>query len=201
MPNHYDQDIDPVKVDHAELLKKKYNNNFNVRDDLKHLSVEDIRAQRTTKGFAVATFNLKGDLNLGSIMRTAEITGARDFFILGHRQWDRRCAGVVQNYLNFEKLDECVDWGTTCDLVIAKDYSPIVIEQGGMILGEWIDVFNKSSLTVSWEAYPPCFIFGPEDTGFPKDFPAHISLPQVGVSRSYNVSAAAAIVLHAWSFR
>jgi tRNA G18 (ribose-2'-O)-methylase SpoU len=175
----------------------KYNNNFNVRDAYKELEVSDIISHRIHKDFAVATFNLKGDLNLGSIMRTAEITGAKDFFILGHRKWDRRSAVGVQNYLNVEKHDECVDWKSTESLLIDKRYSPIVVEHGGLVLSEWISFVTQNHYI---EGLPPCFIFGPEDTGFEPEWPAHITLEQTGVSRSYNVSAAAAIVLYNWSF-
>jgi tRNA G18 (ribose-2'-O)-methylase SpoU len=170
-----------------------YNNNFNVRDDLKSLTVDEIKAARKHKNFAVATFNLKGDLNLGSIMRTAEITGAKDFFILGHRSWDRRSAVGVQNYLNVEKHEECIDWETTRSLLVPRGYMPVVIEQGGLPFDSW----KKYMIS---EGVAPCFIFGPEDTGFGADWTAHLSLEQIGVSRSYNVSSAASIILYSWSF-
>jgi tRNA G18 (ribose-2'-O)-methylase SpoU len=174
-----------------------YTNNFNVRDDLKSLSVEEIQATRSHKNFAVATFNLKGDLNLGSIMRTAEITGAKDFFILGHRQWDRRSAVGVQNYLNVEKHEECTDALTSCLMLNKRGYAAITIEQGGQSMNK---IFYILKTDPWYGKFPPCFIFGPEDTGFGPDWPAHISLEQMGVSRSYNVSAAAAIILYHWSF-
>lgn len=171
-----------------------YNNNFNVRDDLKSLTVEEIKATRKHKNFAVATFNLKGDLNLGSIMRTAEITGAKDFFILGHRKFDRRSAVGVHNYINVEKHEECVDFETTRSMLAVNYYYPIVVEQGGKTMDETFDLIKGIT-----GCYSPCFIFGPEDTGLP-DWPAHISLEQIGVSRSYNVSSAASIILYNWSF-
>jgi tRNA G18 (ribose-2'-O)-methylase SpoU len=174
-----------------------YNNNFNVRDDLKSLTVDEIKAARKHKNFAVATFNLKGDLNLGSIMRTAEITGAKDFFILGHRSWDRRSAVGVQNYLNVEKHEECVDWKTTEELMNSRGYRPMVVEQGGMDFLSWVNHFDTLGINRDW--YKPCFIFGPEDIGLP-DWTAHLSLEQIGVSRSYNVSSAASVILYNWSF-
>ena len=169
-----------------------------MRDNLKSLSVEEIFATRSHRDFAVATFNLKGDLNLGSIMRTAEITGAKDFFILGHRQWDRRSAVGVQNYLNVEKHEECVDWVTTLLMLHERGYYPVNVEQGGQSMDT---LFPAIKAEVESGGYSPCFIFGPEDTGFGPDWPAHISLEQMGVSRSYNVSAAASIILYSWSFR
>lgn len=173
---------------------------MNVRDELKNNTVEQNQAiaKSLTRDFAVATFDLKGDLNLGTIIRTAQLTGARDFFILNHRQWDRRSAVGTHNYINVEKHDECKDFESTYVMLNLRGYYPVVVEQGGMDLDKWIYRFH------SWFWRPrtkrhPCFIFGPEDTGFPKDWPAHISLKQTGVTRSYNVGSAAAIVLYNFS--
>lgn len=193
---------DTKDPENCDTVPTPYNNNFNVRDDLKSLTVDEIKATRKHKNFAVATFNLKGDLNLGSIMRTAEITGAKDFFILGHRSWDRRSAVGVQNYLNVEKHEECVDWKTTSNFILDRGYRPIVVEQGGENLFSWLEYeksLEKFNRLKGCTMIPVCFIFGPEDTGLP-DWPAHISLEQIGVSRSYNVSSAASVILYNWSF-
>lgn len=167
---------------------------MNVRDEFKNNTVEQNQAiaRAHTKGFAVATFNLKGDLNLGTIMRTAHLTGAERFFILGHRGFDRRSSVGVQNYLIPEKHDECKDYLTTNHLLYHHGYTPVIVEQGGKKFKDWLSLSNHYG-------FKPCFVFGPEE-GFPSDFPAHIELEQTGVSRSYNVSSAAAIVLYNWSF-
>lgn len=173
--------------------------NLNVQDKYKGNTVEQNQAiaKATTKNFAVATFDLKGDLNLGTIMRSAHLTGARDFFILNHRQWDRRSAVGVHNYLNVEKHDECTDWPSTQKFLYSRDYDPVVVEQGGVGLELWL---REKGYYKNEPQLKPCFIFGPEDTGFPIEWPRDVSLEQTGVSRSYNVSAAAAIILYMWSF-
>jgi tRNA G18 (ribose-2'-O)-methylase SpoU len=172
---------------------------MNVRDELKGNTVEQNQAiaKSMVKDFAVATFNLKGDLNLGSTIRTAQLTGAKDFFILNHRQWDRRSAVGSHNYINVEKHDECKDWNTTYKFLKSCGYSPIVVEHGGLKLKEWM----KAARFFDSIFPPPCFIFGPEDNGFPSDFPRHLEIEQTGVTRSYNVASASAIVLYTWSFR
>ncbi len=177
--------------------KQIFINSYNVRNDLKTSTLEEIKTSRTTKPFSVATFNLKGDLNLGVIMRTAELVGARDFFILGHRQWDRRSAVGTQHYINVEKHEECVDWATTRDFLYTRNYVPVVVEHGGYDIDRYIKAVTVDG---NREWYKPCFIFGPEDEGFPSDWQASVSIKQLGVSRSYNVSAAASIVLYKWSF-
>jgi tRNA(Leu) C34 or U34 (ribose-2'-O)-methylase TrmL len=184
---------------------------MNVRDEFKNNSVEQNQAiaRESAKNFAVATFNLKGDLNLGTIMRTAHLAGAEKFFIFGHRGWDRRSAVGVQNYIDYEKHDEVKSYSDVNQVLCTqnpdgtwKRYRPVVVEQGGEDLFDWLNTFhgleefNKSK---GIKMVPPCFIFGPEE-GFPSDWPADIELKQLGVSRSYNVSSAAAIVLYNWSF-
>lgn len=178
---------------------------MNVREEYKNNSVEENQkiARSFTKNFAVATFDLKGDLNLGVIMRTAHLTGAKDFFILNHRQWDRRSAVGVHNYINVEKHDECKDWKSTENLLLNRGYYPVVVEQGGKSMHQWMIYLKQvekdhkeNNLTYLY----PCFIFGPEDKGFDETWPRHIELEQTGVTRSYNVSAAASIVLYNWSF-
>jgi len=174
---------------------------MNVREELKGNTVEQNQgiARSTAKPFAVATYNLKGDLNLGTIMRTAHLTGAREFFIFGHRSWDRRSAVGVHNYIPYERYENFKTWLDIQDfLIFEKGYSPVVVEQGGLPLSEWNASWKQPSNFV--RDLSPCFIFGPEDTGFPESFPCHLSLEQLGVSRSYNVSSAAAIVLYNWSF-
>lgn len=175
---------------------------MNVKDELKSNSVAQNQAiaRNSTKNFAVATFDLKGDLNLGTIIRTAHLTGARDFFILNHRQWDRRSAVGTHNYINVEKHDECKDFQSTQLMLASKGYYPVVVEQGGKDLDKWIKHYNSFFRKILGTSHlMPCFCFGPEDTGFPVDWPAHISLAQLGVSRSFNVSSAAAIVLYNFS--
>lgn len=174
-------------------------NYLNVVDKYKNNTIEENQAiaKSLTKNFAVATFNLKGDLNLGSIIRTSLLTGAKDFFILAHRKWDRRSAVGNHNYLNVEQHDECIDWKTTETFMNSKGYKPMVVEQGGVDFLSWLNHFDTLGINREW--YKPCFIFGPEE-GFPSDWPAHLELEQTSVGRSYNVSSAASVILYNWSF-
>jgi tRNA G18 (ribose-2'-O)-methylase SpoU len=185
--------------------------NFNVREELKGNTVEQnqLIAKNSTKNFAVATFNLKGDLNLGTIMRTAHLTGACDFFIWGHRGWDRRSSVGVQNYINVVRDDQVIDYKSAHAFLCKqlpdgswRHYRPVVVEHGGQDLDDWLRNFREMgdfNSTKGCNMVPPCFIFGPEE-GFPSDWPAHIELKQLGVTRSYNVGSAAAIVLYKYSF-
>lgn len=151
-------------------------------------------AQKSSLGYAVMIVNLYGDRNIGTIIRTAVNMGASKVIMVGRRIFDRRTSVGTHHYVDLERI-----LGFPDDLrEVFKDYTPIIIEQGGEDLDD-----------VSWEPYvrgerkPPCFIFGAEDTGLSAEFIAKcrqvegcrcVSIPQHGVIRSMNVSCVASIV-------
>ena len=175
-------------------------NDWNVADVFKNMTLDEIKAvqKRESLPFAVGALNLTGGLNLGSIIRSAVIFGAEKFYIIGKRRYDRRSTVGAQNYIDIEYIEQDIndDMGQRLILdKICEDYSPAFIEQGGT------DIMAEDFLY--WN--PHCFIFGEEGTGIPDGFfkmtidlnvGCKLSIDQIGVLRSLNVSAAAAIVLH-----
>jgi tRNA G18 (ribose-2'-O)-methylase SpoU len=175
-------------------------NDWNVADEFKNMTLDEIKAiqKRESLPFAVGALNLTGGLNLGSIIRSAVIFGAQKFYIIGKKRYDRRSTVGAQNYIDIEFIEEDVneDQGQRRILdKICEDYSPAFIEQGGSdIMAEDFKHWN-----------PHCFIFGEEGTGIPDGFfhltldhniGCKLSIDQIGVLRSLNVAAAAAIVMH-----
>jgi len=177
-------------------------NDWNVADEFKNMTLEEIQTiqKRESLPFAVGALNLSGGLNLGSIIRSAVIFGAEKFFIIGKRRYDRRSTVGAQNYINIEYIEEDVsDIEGQKHILdkIGEDYSPIFIEHGGTdITSQEFQHWNRC-----------CFIFGEEGTGIPETMIdiarqyAHdenrvLTIDQIGVLRSLNVSAAAAIVMH-----
>lgn len=167
---------------------------LNVLDKYKINSVEENKliAKSLMKGFATATFNLKGDLNLGSIIRNSLLCGANEHFILAHRQWDRRSAVGVHNYIPVHKHDEVTNAKEAYHLLCPLGYYPVIVEQGGHPMNIFYKFLRLNNLK-------PCFIFGPEE-GFPEDWVPTVELQQTSVGRSFNVASAAAIILYEWSF-
>lgn len=175
-------------------------NDWNVADVFKDMTLDEIKAvqKRESLPYAVGALNLTGGLNLGSIIRSAVIFGAEKFYIIGKRKYDRRSTVGAQNYIDIEYIEQDVNDDMGQRLImdkICEDYSPAFIEQGGR------DIMSEDFLYWS----PHCFIFGEEGTGIPDGFfkmtidlnvGCKLSIDQVGVLRSLNVSAAAAIVLH-----
>ena len=171
--------------------------NLNVRDDLKHHTVADIVDVQSDASlpYAVCALNITGDLNVGMMMRSACILGAEQFIIYGLRRYDRRSTVGVQNYIPVLRVEGRED-ETTLDpvkfhvLMEELGYFPVFVEQGGTPLHEMDWSFTDKKI---------CLVFGNEGDGIPTEFTTGnqvVSVPQRGVTRSFNVSAAAAIVAH-----
>jgi tRNA G18 (ribose-2'-O)-methylase SpoU len=171
--------------------------NWNVRDELKGSSLDSIKSARRVLPYSVGLINVNGELNIGMSMRSAEIFGAREFFIFGKQKYDKRSTVGAQNYIQTSKypLEEVHPgiWGY---------YLPIFIETGGKKLNDVAlhDIQDKTNEKFTM----PMFIFGSESEGIPQylldSHPENIyTIPQLGVLRSLNVSAAVACVCHKYS--
>jgi tRNA G18 (ribose-2'-O)-methylase SpoU len=184
---------------HDARLEIKYN----VQSHLQGASKQANRrhAERSALGYAVLVYNLKGDKNTGMIIRTSVIMGASKVFIIGVRKYDERTVVGAKHYIDVEKIR-----GIPEPRELLKNYSPIIIEQGGISLDN-----------VNWSPYsgdalaahkPPCFIMGSEDEGVPVEFQAacskmpgfmRLSIFQHGILRSMNVATAHSIVLYEYT--
>lgn len=172
-------------------------NNFNVQDKFKMVSFEELKdiQYKDTYPYSVAAFNFDGSLNLGVLIRTAVLFGARDFYIIGKKRYDRRSTVGAHNYINVHHItydsenDEIQEILTTLN-----KYRIICIEQNGYDLLE----YNIGNICeVSWK--PSCFVFGSESKGITKKLLSNseiVSIPQIGIMRCLNVATCGAIVLH-----
>lgn len=180
-------------------------NGRNVHDNLKTLTVEELKAE-TTKDrlpFQVMALNLTGDLNIGNIVRSSILLGAEKVWIFGRRQYDKRGTVGSHNYIDVEQVFGFEENTFEFDKVkfkeiVAKNYLwPFFIEQGGIDL-------NKMDWDGPWYDFTPLLVFGNETNGIPDSFMEGygknriVSIPQKGVIRSFNVSTAMGIVT--WDF-
>jgi hypothetical protein len=78
----------------------------NVVDVYRYWSMEAIVADLDTKrhGYHVAIENWQHDLNIGSIVRTANAFMAKEVHIIGNRRWNRRGAMVTDRYQHVTPL-------------------------------------------------------------------------------------------------
>ncbi len=163
----------------------------NVTDEYRYWTMEAIVADLDTKrhDFHVAIENWQHDLNIGSIVRTANAFAARTVHIVGRRRWNKRGAMVTDRYqhvLHHPTIDEFVAWCHAEKLpIIGVDNVPgsVPIESVGL----------PSACVL---------LFGQEGPGLsPEAIQASdrvVEITQYGSTRSLNASAAAAIIMHSW---
>ena len=163
----------------------------NVADHFRYWTMEAIVADLDTKrhAFHVAIENWQHDLNIGSIVRTANAFLADTVHIVGRRRWNRRGAMVNDRYqhvMYHEDAQELAAW--------AK-------EEGLPVIG--IDNVEGSKPIETEKLDQRCvFLFGQEGPGLTPEALAAcdrvLEISQFGSTRSINASAAAAIVMHRW---
>ena len=163
----------------------------NVLDHFRYWKMEAIVAELDSRRhkYHVAIENWQHDLNIGSIVRTANAFLAEEVHIIGNRRWNRRGAMVTDRYQHVSHhptVEEFVAWAKAKNLpIIAIDNVP-----GCQKIEEY--------------ALPEecVLLFGQEGPGLSEAAiaAAHVVLEitQFGSTRSINASAAAAITMHSW---
>ena len=181
-----------VKYD-QELLK--YGDTRNVVDKYRYWSMEAIVADLDSNrhNFHVAIENWQHDLNIGSIVRTANAFLAKQVHIIGNKRWNRRGAMVTDRYqhiLHHQTVEEFVAWSKTAN--DGKEMTIIAIDN---VPGcKQLETYKLPETCV--------LLFGQEGPGLSdaaiaasKDV---VEITQFGSTRSINASAAAAITMHQW---
>lgn len=194
---------------------------YNCLDFYKPFSAEkrhDVH-QAMTYDYAVLCLNVKGDVNVGNMIRTACLMGCRRFYLAGRRKYDRRYSVGANHYIDVEYLpniyDVVIDTHhemdcacglckvVNCDKLVAflKEYggTPCFVEQGG---GNVLDPVWKRTVE------RPIFIYGNEQHGIPRGVMQYVrervpgtevlSIPQIGIVRSHNVATSCSLVL--WEY-
>lgn len=172
-----------------ELLE--HGDSRNVIDRYRYWKMEAIVADLDEQRhrFHVAIENWQHDMNIGSIVRSANAFAADTVHIVGRRRWNKRGAMVTDRYQHVqyhEDIDALVTWAEAEGLpVIAIDNVP------GCVPME----------TFAWPE--ACImLFGQEGPGLtPKAVEAAeavVEITQYGSTRSMNASAAAAVAMYSW---
>lgn len=172
-------------------------NGFNVQDRFKLLSFEELKNEqnRRTYPYSIAAFNFDGSLNLGVLMRTSVIFGARNFYIIGKKRYDRRSTVGAQNYINIQHIEYDFEKDDISNVENELSSHRIVcVEQNGYDLYKY-EIGNITD--IDWK--PTCFIFGSESAGISSKLLSKyeiMSIPQIGIMRCLNVGSCGAIVAH-----
>ena len=166
----------------------------NVLDKYRYWKVAAIVADLNTKRhpLRVAIENWQYDLNIGSIVRTANAFNVSGVHIVGKRDWNRRGAMVTDKYLTVIHHPTVADFKAWCD------------ENKVAIIG--IDNVEVSTPIESADFPRDCVLFlGQEGAGMSEEAVAIceqvLAISQYGSTRSMNASAAGAIAMYAWAMQ
>jgi tRNA G18 (ribose-2'-O)-methylase SpoU len=175
-----------------ELLE--HGDRRNVVDAYRYWTMEAIVADLDTQrhAFHVAIENWQHDMNIGSIVRSANAFLAAEVHIIGKRRWNRRGAMVTDRYQHVrhhEDVAAFAAWATDAGIpIIAVD------NVEGAVPLERAEVPERCAL-----------LFGQEGPGLSAEALAaasgHVEITQYGSTRSINASAAAAVVMYEWCRR
>ncbi len=163
----------------------------NVLDRFRYWKMEAIVAEldRRRHKYHVAIENWQHDLNIGSIVRTANAFLAEEVHIIGNRRWNRRGAMVTDRYQHVShhpSVEDFVAWAKERNLpIIAIDNVPGCqkIEEYALP-EECVLLFGQEGPGLSEAAIGAAQVV--------------LEITQFGSTRSINASAAAAITMHQW---
>ena len=174
----------------------------NVIDRYRYWTMDAIVADLDEKrhGFHVAIENWQHDMNIGSIVRSANAFGAAEVHIIGKRRWNRRGAMVTDRYqhvLHHEDVAAFAAWAAESALpVIAVDNVEGSVPVDRAELPErCVLLFGQEGPGLSPEALAAARSLSPVEGG------GVVEITQYGSTRSINASAAAAVVMYEWCRR
>ncbi|TIH38713.1 RNA methyltransferase [Subtercola vilae] len=172
-----------------ELLER--GDSRNVIDRYRYWSMTAIIADLDTHRhpFHVAIENWQHDMNIGSIVRSANAFAADTVHVIGRKRWNRRGAMVTDRYQHIRHHETVDDFAAFA----AAEALPIVA----------IDNVEGSVLIETFAMPSRCvLLFGQEGPGLSPAAlaaaSATVEISQFGSTRSMNASAAAAVAMHAW---
>lgn len=139
--------------------------------------------------FHVAIENWQHDMNIGTIVRSANAFAADTVHIVGRRRWNKRGAMVTDRYQHVEHHADVADlvaWAKSEGLpIVAVDNVPGCVP---METFEWpercVMLFGQEGPGVSSEAIEAA--------------EAVVEITQYGSTRSINAAAAAAVAMYSW---
>lgn len=163
----------------------------NVVDHYRYWRREAVVADLDTRrhDFHVAIENFQHDLNIGTVVRTANAFAARAVHIVGRRRWNRRGAMVTDRY---QHLHHHPDAAGLAAFAAAEGLTVVAVDN------------TPGSTRIERTSLPrrSLLLFGQEGPGLTEEARAiaalHVSIAQFGSTRSVNAGVAAGIVMHAW---
>jgi tRNA G18 (ribose-2'-O)-methylase SpoU len=181
-----DERLDPELLENGDRR--------NVLDHYRYWKVEAIVADLDTKRhpLQIAIENWQHDLNIGSVVRTANAFNVSYVHIVGKRDWNRRGAMVTDKYLHVLHHATVADFATWCSQssvpIIGIDNLPVSKQMENYPLPQkCVLFFGQEGAGMSDEAVSICEVV--------------LAIQQYGSTRSMNASAAGAIAMYAWAMQ
>ena len=163
----------------------------NVVDRYRYWTLEAIVADldRRRHEFSVAIENFGHDLNIGTVVRTANAFLAAEVHVVGRRRWNRRGAMVTDRYQHLRHHPTVAD---LLQYASADGLAVVAVDNGpGAVPLETVELPRRCVL-----------LFGEEGPGLTAEARAGatltVSIAQFGSTRSLNAGVAAGIAMHAW---
>lgn len=163
----------------------------NVVDAYRYWSLDAIVADldKRRHDFHVAIENFEHDMNIGTVVRTANAFLAKEVHIVGKKRWNRRGAMVTDRYQHIrhhKTVADLAEFARGAGLtIVAIDNTP------GSVPLETAKLPKRALL-----------LFGQEGPGVTDDAQRAAtmtcSIAQFGSTRSINAGVAAGIAMHAW---
>jgi tRNA G18 (ribose-2'-O)-methylase SpoU len=163
----------------------------NVVDRYRYWTVEAIVADldRRRHPFHVAIENFGHDLNIGTVVRTANAFLASEVHIVGRRRWNKRGAMVTDRY---QHVRHHADVAGLIEFAAAEQLPVIGVDN------------HPGAVSLETAVLPErcVLLFGQEGPGLTAEARAAatmtVSIAQFGSTRSINAGVAAGIAMHAW---
>lgn len=164
----------------------------NIGDEFRYLTVEAIRHKLSQSRSAVhvAIENWQHDLNIGSLVRTANAFNVAGVHIIGNKHWNQHGALMTDKYLDISHHP---------DVLHFKQFA----EAQALTVVGFDNISGATALDHFIYPEKCVLLFGNEGTGLSQEAielsDVLVEIRQYGSVRSMNASAAGAIALFAWT--
>lgn len=163
----------------------------NVADEFRYLTVDAIREILKTRRIPleIAIENWQHDLNIGSLVRTANAFNVNKFHIIGNKHWNQHGALMTDKYIDIQNHQTIEEFKIDCDSrhipIIGFENVPGAKQiESSHLPKKCVLLFGNEGLGMSDAAISACDEF--------------FEIAQAGSVRSMNASVAGAIAMYAW---
>ena len=180
----------PVGSQYDEELLKN-GDSRNVADEFRYLTVNAIREILATRRIPleIAIENWQHDLNIGSLVRTANAFNVNQFHIIGNKHWNQHGALMTDKYIDIKQYSNIAEFAAECrnrniPIIGFENIPGAKSIEASTLPEKCVLLFGNEGLGLSSEAIESCSEF--------------FEIEQNGSVRSMNASVAGAIAMYAW---